>query len=65
MHAGICLPATTQHDTPLLTVLHWQHAPTYIFPEVHKCGGCRKKGGIKNPRHFDNIFEAFIPFSPV
>lgn len=21
MHAGICLPATTQHNTPLLTVL--------------------------------------------
>lgn len=37
----------------------------YIFQKVNKCGGCLKKGEIKNPRHFDNIFRAFIPFSPV
>lgn len=62
MHASICLPATTQHDTPLHTVLYWQPTPMYISWE---CGGCRKKGEIKDLRHFDNIFKAFIPFSPL
>lgn len=35
MHAGICLLATTQHNTPLLTVLYWQPTPVYISRE---CG---------------------------
>ncbi len=65
MHAGICPPATTQHDAPLLTVLYWQPSPMYISQEVNLVGRCRKKGEIKKPRHFDNIFKAFIPFCPV
>lgn len=63
MHAGICQPATTQHDTPLLTVFYCQPTPTYVSWEVDKFGEHRKKkGDIKDVRHFDNHFKAFIAF---
>lgn len=39
MHAGIRLPAATQHDTPLLTVFYWQPTPTYVSWEVDECDG--------------------------
>lgn len=43
MHAGIRLPATKQHDAPLLTVLYWQPTPTYVSWEVDGCDGHLKK----------------------
>lgn len=62
MHAGIHLPATTQHDTPLLTVLYWQPTPTYVSWEADKCDGHLKKTqkeGFHDLRHFDNRFLSF------
>lgn len=66
MHAGICLPATTQHDTPLLKSFLLA-AYTYV---CFLGGGQlwrtqKKKGETTDLRHFDNIFKAFIPLSPL
>lgn len=54
MHANICLPTTTQHNTPLLTVLYWQPTPTYVSRKVDKCGIRQEKAKIKDLLYFDN-----------
>lgn len=49
------LPASTQHDTPLLTVFYWQPTPTYDSWEVDGCDG-----HLMIFRHFDKRFLGFL-----
>lgn len=60
MHAGIRLPASTQHDTPLLTVFYWQPTPTYVSWEVDECDGHLKRRDLIILRHFDKHFLSFL-----
>lgn len=65
MQDSFCLLATTQHDTPLLKV-YTGSLHLYTFSKRwSRVGDAEKRGKMKNPRHFDNIFRAFIPYFPV